>query len=199
MPRHSAASHTLRITGGSLRGRKLSVPAGDHVRPTAERTREALFNRLAHGNFGQGGASILVGARVLDLCSGTGALALEALSRGAAHATLVDSEGRTLDLARANARTLGVESACAILRANLPNGMPAGPFDLIFFDPPYAAGLYEPVLAKIAAGTMLRPGGLVSVETPAQEALAIPPALTLIHDQRYGKTRLFLLQRPENA
>ncbi|MCA8926915.1 MAG: 16S rRNA (guanine(966)-N(2))-methyltransferase RsmD [Alphaproteobacteria bacterium] len=187
----------MRLTGGALRGRKLAVPPGLAVRPTAERVREALFNRLAHGGFGADGGSILAGARVLDLCCGTGALAFEALSRGAAHATLVDAAPASLRLARDNARVLGVAERCTFLASHLPVGLPAGPFDLVFFDPPYASDLYEPVLQALARSGSVRTGGLVSVEAPAKRAIAVPEGFTLRHDQRYGATRLWLLQADE--
>lgn len=195
----SPPPQTLRITGGALRGRKLAVPPGLAVRPTAERVREALFNRLAHGGFGRDGASILPGARVLDLCCGTGALAFEALSRGADHATLVEADPATLRLARANAKALGVLDRCTFLASHLPGGLPPGPFDLVFFDPPYAGGLYEPVLQALAASGAVRPGGLVSVEGAAKAHLAVPAAFTPIHEQRYGAVRLWLLRAGEEG
>ena len=92
--------------GGELRRRTIDVPAGLDVRPTSARAREALFNRLSHGGFGQDGGNILAGARVADLCCGTGALAFEALSRGAESAVLVDQDRRVLNLARRNAEAL---------------------------------------------------------------------------------------------
>lgn len=193
----SAPSHTLRITGGALRGRKLAVPPGFSVRPTAERLREALFNRLAHGGFGAGAASILTDARVLDLCSGTGALAFEALSRGGEHATLVEADPATLRLARDNATALDIAKRCTFLASRLPVGLPPGPFDLAFFDPPYAAELYQPVLQALAQRRCVRPGGLVSVEAPAKLDLMIPAGFTLLHEQRYGAARLWLLQADE--
>ena len=193
----SQPSHSLRITGGDLKGRRLAVPPGLAVRPTAERLREALFNRLAHAGFGEDGASVLEGALVLDLCCGTGALAFEALSRGAQHATLVEADPSVLRLVRDNARTLGVEGRCAFLASKLPAGLPPGPFDLVFFDPPYAADLYAPVLEALARSGTVRPGGLISVEAGAKETFAIPAAFSLLHEQRYGAARLWLLQAGE--
>ena len=176
-----APVHTLRITGGTLRGRKLAVPPGRNVRPTAERVREALFNRLAHGGFGEDGASILVGARVLDLCCGTGALAFEAVSWGAEHATLVDADPGVLRLARSNAEALGLAKACTIHPAKLPGGMPRGPFDLVFLDPPYAEGLVEPILSALAVSGSVRQRGLISVETSAKLDLNVPEGFALLH------------------
>ena len=185
---------TLRLTGGSMKGRKLAVPPGVSVRPTADRVREALFNRLSHGGFGEGGASILVGARVLDLCCGTGALAFEALSRGAEQAVLVEANAGVLGLVRDNAKALGVFDRCTFLASKLPAGLPSGPFDLVFFDPPYDSGLYEPVLDGLARAGCVRAGGLIVVEAAAKYDLTIPACLTLLHEQRYGAARLWLLQ-----
>jgi 16S rRNA (guanine966-N2)-methyltransferase len=193
----SQPPQSLRITGGSLRGRRLEVPAGQRVRPTAERVREALFNRLAHGGFGEDGQSILMDAQVLDLCCGTGALAFEALSRGAAHAKLVDADPGVMRLARNNADVLGLADACTIHPAKLPAGLPRGPFDLVFLDPPYAEGLVEPILAALAASGSVRQGGLVSVETSAKLDLTAPGGFDLLHEQRYGAARLWLLQADE--
>ncbi len=185
---------SLRLIGGHLKGRKLAVPPGYAVRPTADRVREALFNRMVHGGFGKDGASILAEARVLDLCCGTGALAFEALSRGAAQAVLVEANASVLRLVRDNAEKLGVLDRCTFLASKLPAGLPAGPFDLVFFDPPYDSSLHEPVLDALARAGSVRPGGLISVEAPAKHALAIPAGFILLHEQRYGAARLWLLQ-----
>ena len=189
---------TLRITGGMLRGRKLAVLRGQRVRPTAERVREALFNRLAHGGFGEDGGSILLDAHVLDLCCGTGALAFEALSRGAAHATLVDADPAVLSLVRSNAEALDLTDVCTIHAAKLPAGLPRGPFDLVFLDPPYAEALSEPILEALASSNPIRPGGLISVETSAKDRLTVPCVFTLLHEQRYGAAKLWLLQAGES-
>lgn len=193
----SPPPQSLRITGGMLRGRKLVVPPGQRVRPTSERMREALFNRLAHGGFGDDGMPILSDAHVLDLCCGTGALAFEALSRGAAHATLVDADPGVMRLARSNAEELGMADACTMHPAKLPAGVPRGPFDLVFLDPPYAEGLVEPILAALAASGAVRQGGLVSVETSAKLGLTVPEGFVLLHEQRYGAGKLWLLQGQE--
>jgi 16S rRNA (guanine966-N2)-methyltransferase len=190
----SPPPQSLRITGGSLRGRKLEVPPGQKVRPTAERVREALFNRLAHGGFGADGQSILVGAHVLDLCCGTGALAFEALSRGAARATLVDADPGVLRTVRSNAEALGLSQACVIHQAKLPGGLPGGSYDLAFLDPPYGLELAAPVLAALAAAATLRPGGLISVEVAAKQNLDIPDAFEVLHQKRYGAPNLWLLR-----
>ncbi len=193
----SPPPQSLRITGGSLRGRRLEAPAGQRVRPTAERVREALFNRLAHGGFGADGQSILLDAHVLDLCCGTGALAFEALSRGSAHATLVDADPAVVRLARSNADALGLTGACTFQPAKLPAGVPHGPFDIVFLDPPYADGLVEPILGAMAHAGTVRPGGLISVETGAKLALTAPAGFAVLHEQRYGAAKLWLLQAEE--
>ena len=186
--------HSLRITGGAFRGRRIATPEGRDVRPTAERVREALFNRLAHGGFGSDGGSTLSGARVLDLFCGTGAMGLEALSRGAAHCTFVDADPSVLRLVDRNAAGLGAGAACCSVGAYLPAGLPAGSFDLVFLDPPYAENLIEPTLtAMVRAGTV-RAGGLISVETSARTVLSLPEAIGLLRQQRYGSARLWLLR-----
>ena len=193
MARKNERPQQVRILGGALRGRRIDVPPGVRVRPTAARTREALFNMLIHGGYGPDGGNILAGARVADLFCGTGALAMEALSRGAASALLVDRDHRTLDLARANADRLGLAARCAWLCAALPCPLPGGPFDLVLLDPPYGQALAEPVLAALLAQKAVAPGAIVAVETGSAEALAFPPAFTLMEERTYGAATLRLL------
>lgn len=184
---------SIRILGGTLRRRTIAVPPGIDVRPTGARAREALFNRLLHGGFGRDGGNILAGARVADLCCGTGALAFEALSRGAQSAVLIDKDRRVLDLARDNAESLGVSGACSFINAALPLGLPRGPFDLIFIDPPYGAGLAVPLLDHLAAQEALADGGLVCLEIAANDRSVLPLPY-LVHDDRtYGAARIVLL------
>ena len=185
---------SIRILGGTLRGRGIEVPTGLDVRPTTARTREALFNLLLHGGYGTDGGNILAGARVADLFCGTGALAFEALSRGAASATLIDSDEPHLRTARRNAERLGVAAACTFRRMVLPQGMPEGPFDLVLLDPPYAAGLEQAVLEALVMSQTVRPRGLIACETAAGSPLSAPPGLWEIDDRRYGTARLRFFQ-----
>lgn len=161
------AHRQLRIVGGTLRGRKWAVVDAPGLRPTPDRVRETLFNWLAPH---------IAAMRVLDLFAGSGALAFEALSRGAGSAVLVESDRAAAAMLRATAERFGlaqarVESgdALAFLR-----GQPAAAFDLVFLDPPYAAALLEPALQLLAQRQLLRPGGFCYVELPAARPL---PAL----------------------
>jgi 16S rRNA (guanine966-N2)-methyltransferase len=189
----------MRIIAGSHRGRPL-VPlgAGDaaaQLRPTSDRVRESLFNLLAHGPHGTPPPP--QGRRVLDLFAGTGALGLEALSRGAEHATFVENGAVGLGLLRANVAGLGVGDAVQILAADAARlgANSAAPFDLVFLDPPYRRGLGERALAAAGSGGWLAPGALVVWEEAA--APAPPPGLTLLDARRYGDTMISLLRAPE--
>ena len=151
----------MRITGGALARRTLEAPRGDRTRPTTDRVREALFSAL-------GSRMDLAGARVLDLFAGSGALGLEALSRGAAHATFVEHHAPTLAVARRNAAALGVEGRAAFVRADALAhlGRTPGPFDLVLADPPYALGRLAALPGE--ARPRLAPGGLFVLEHDAR-------------------------------
>ena len=168
----------MRVTGGELRGRRLAAPPGRSraVRPTAERAREAIFSILGHR---------LDGASVLDLFCGTGALAIEALSRGAARAVLVDSAPR---LARANVAALGLDARAEVVRSDAVRFLRSGRerFDLILCDPPYnIAHRLEGDLDSLIP-PRLAAGGLVIVESSARRPLALP-SLGLETERRYGE------------
>ncbi|HLT45830.1 MAG TPA: 16S rRNA (guanine(966)-N(2))-methyltransferase RsmD [Rubricoccaceae bacterium] len=170
----------MRIIGGRLRGRALRAPKGRETRPTTDRVREALFNLLA-------ARRPLEGARVLDLFAGTGALGLEALSRGAARVVFVEAHAPTLRLARQNAADLGVAAACAFLRADAVAFLrrpPAERFDLAFADPPYDLDAL-PDLPDLAR-PHLAPGGLFALEHDARHDFAAHPALVVTRP--YGRT-----------
>lgn len=184
---------SIRVLGGMLRGRSIAVPPGMDVRPTAARTREALFNLLMHGRFGTDGGNILAGARVADLCCGSGALAFEALSRGAAHAVLVDQDRRTLDLALKNAEHLGVAGQCTAFCTPLPAKIPHGPFDVVFLDPPYRSGLARPILESLIENASLTEGAIVCVETETKHRLEPPQPMTLLDERTYGAARILIL------
>ncbi len=182
----------MRIIGGSRRGLKLAeVGEGDaaaHLRPTSDRVREAIFNLLinAHGN-------PVTGATVLDLCAGTGALGLEALSRGAQAATFVDDGKASLALLRANIAKLRAETETRILRQDATRLPPntAAPFTLVFLDPPYGKGLGELALTAARKGGWLAPGATVVWE----EAVAptAPDGFLALDQRRYGDTIVTLL------
>jgi 16S rRNA (guanine966-N2)-methyltransferase len=183
----------VRIVGGRHRGRRLAAPAGAAVRPTADRVREALFNILVHGGSVPGG---LAGARVIDLFAGTGALGLEALSRGAAHAVFVEHDRAALRAIERNIAMLHeVDRSTVLARdATRPGGRIGMPTTLAFLDPPYGQGLAERALAALASGQWLAPGALVVVETSARDTLAAPPGFAEIDRRRYGATMLVFLR-----
>ncbi len=178
----------MRIVGGRLKGRVLHAPSSRAIRPTSERLRESIFDILAHRH---GGA--LEGARVVDLFAGSGALAIEALSRGAEFALLVDNGAEARALLRANVEALALGGVTRIWRADATRlgKAPAGPpFTLAFLDPPYDKGLAEPALSALCAGSWLAPGALVVVEEAAKAEIAAPPALERVDERVYGETRI---------
>jgi 16S rRNA (guanine966-N2)-methyltransferase len=158
----------LRIIGGVWRGRLIEAPADDTIRPTTDRVRESLFNRLMHGAAGTD--FVLSGARVADVFAGTGAMGLEALSRGAAHATFVERDMTAAALIRRNVASLGAEDRASLMSAdatNLPRA--ALVHDLALLDPPYGTGLAAPAMLSLGRQGWLRVGGLISVEMGAHE------------------------------
>ena len=186
----------MRIIGGTYRGLTLAdLGAGDpaaHLRPTSDRVRESLFNLLAHGPYGDPPPP--QGARVLDLFAGTGALGLEALSRGAASVTFVDDGKPALALLRRNLARLGVEAETRVLARDATRlGANPGPaYGLVFLDPPYGQGLGARALAAALAGGWLAPGALVVWEEAVDQ---VPPAgLTVCDRRRYGETMIAILR-----
>ena len=176
----------MRIIAGAWRGRKLVAPKGLQTRPTADRTRETLFSMLVSrlGSFED--------LRVADLYAGSGALGLEALSRGAAHCTFVENDRAAVDVIRANAATLGATGVevMAMSAARLPL---ASPFHLIVADPPYALGSGSAVVAAVVAANWLVPGGWMAVETE-RGAVVDPGPLTVEAERDTGRARLTLLR-----
>ena len=180
----------MRIVGGSLRGRRLRAPAGKRVRPTGERVREALFDILIHG----GMPTPLESARVVDLFAGTGALGLEALSRGAAHLTAVESEADVRGVLRANIEALGCAGRATVVVADATRLPPAsGPCDLALLDPPYRAGLAAPALTALVDGGWLADAATVVVEHAVDDPFEPPATLAVRDCRRYGRTGLTFL------
>ena len=181
----------MRIVGGRLGGRTLKGPSSDRIRPTSDRLRETLFNILDHGHGG------VAGLRIIDLFAGTGALALEALSRGARFALLVDDGAEARALIRANVEALGLGGATRIFRrdARKLGLVPTGDaYDIAFLDPPYGRGLAEPALSALHAGRWLKPGALVVVEEAADAAIALPNGFAPLGARVIGDTQLVLLR-----
>jgi 16S rRNA (guanine966-N2)-methyltransferase len=185
----------MRIVGGSLRGRPLAAPVGDAIRPTTDRARESLFNILA-SHLGHDWS----GERVLDLFAGTGALGLEAMSRGASHACFVETgvEGRSL--IRASIEAFGLTGSTRLLRRDATDLGLAGtmePFSLAFADPPYGGRLGEAAFASAARGGWLKPGALCILEEGATAAFNVPPGFALQDERRYGGSVLrFMICTP---
>lgn len=162
----------MRIVGGELRGRRLATPAGQSTRPTTDRAREALFNKLQHAFAGR-----LQGARVLDLFAGSGALGLEALSRGAGSCLFIEMAADARGAIRANVEALGLQGRAKLFRRDATRLGGIGtmtPFDLVFADPPYSKGLGEAALASALAGGWLADGALCMVEEARTAAFETP-------------------------
>jgi 16S rRNA (guanine966-N2)-methyltransferase len=175
----------MRIIAGAWRGRPIEAPAGQATRPTSDRAREGLFSMLASrlGTF--------EGLQVADLFAGTGALGLEALSRGAAHCTFVEKDRAALDILKRNVAKLGAGDR-ADVRAQSAEHVSLPPCDLVLMDPPYGAGLAQGALDR--AADWLAAGGWISLETH-DEPVEPPPALALEAQRRFGKATLTLLRR----
>ncbi len=174
----------MRIIAGRLRGTALVAPAGAGTRPTAERVRQALFDTLAHAAWG--GRALFEGVAVLDGFAGTGALGLEALSRGAARASFIESDRGALAALRANvARCRADATVIAADACHPPPGTPCG---LVFLDPPYGRALVSQALTALEHAGWLAPGAVLVSETAADEPLAL--AGTLLDDRRHGAARV---------
>jgi 16S rRNA (guanine966-N2)-methyltransferase len=181
----------MRIVGGDWRGRTLAGPKSPAIRPTADRLRESLFNVLAHA-YGDPAR----GARVLDLFAGTGALGLEALSRGAVFVLFVDDGAEARALIRHNVEALGAAGASRIFRRDatkLGPAHPLAPFSLVFLDPPYGKGLAEKALTAAREGGWLAPDALIVVEE-AKGAFAAPGGFQEIERRAYDDTELVFLR-----
>jgi 16S rRNA (guanine966-N2)-methyltransferase len=194
----------MRIIAGTLKGRRLAAPTWEGLRPTSDKLRETLFNVIANR---------MENARFLDGFAGTGAVGLEALSRGAAHVTFIEHDPRACRLIEQNAARCGVTGGYIIVRGGFGNGGPGGqkkrgesarrspsgplgqlgPFDVIFLDPPYA----DPVIgdAMGAAVTWLSPSGLLIVEHAARDPIAEPPGARLTRDLRSGDSALAFMEK----
>jgi 16S rRNA (guanine966-N2)-methyltransferase len=178
----------MRIIAGQWRGRPLVAPKGELTRPTADRTRETLFSMLVSrlGSF--------EGLRVADLYAGSGALAFEALSRGAERAVLVENDRAALDAITANAMKLGATGAIelrAMSAARLPH---QSPFDLVFADPPYGKGSGTAVAKAVADAGWLSPGAWLAIETAKGDAVEAPETFSIEATRDVGRARLTLLR-----
>jgi 16S rRNA (guanine966-N2)-methyltransferase len=184
----------VRIVAGKHRGRPIAVPPGRDVRPTADRVREAVFNALCHGNARIGEGDAVRGAVVLDAFAGTGAMGLEAASRGAEHVTLMDIDPTALASCRRNVAALGEQDRVTVLGGDCLHPVRSSrPCDLVFLDPPYRSGLAAEALAALARAGWIASGTLCVVETAANESVDPPDGMTVLDDRRYGAARITYL------
>lgn len=182
----------MRVVGGRFRGRPLAGPHSDAIRPTSDRMRESLFNILAH-TYGLPEET----TRVLDLFAGTGALGLEALSRGAQSVLFLETGVEARALIRRNIEALGLTGSARIFRRDATKPGSAGtipPFDLVFCDPPYRKGLGETALAAIRAGGWLKPGALCILEEAADADVGAPGGFEELDRRVAGETQLLFLK-----
>jgi 16S rRNA (guanine966-N2)-methyltransferase len=181
----------MRIVAGAQRGRVLVAPKGHSTRPTADRTRQALFNVLEHAPWGRP----VVGARVIDLFAGSGALGVEALSRGASYCLFVENDRAAAEAITANLAALGLTERTRILAADatrLPL-LSDDPFDLAFLDPPYSLGVAEAALPALTA--YLSPAALIAVERGADEGMLSANGYELLDERRWGAAKVAFLKR----
>ena len=187
--RRGASARVLRIIGGAWRGRKLRFPASEAIRPTPDRVRETLFNWLA---------AATPGARCLDLFAGSGALGLEALSRGAAHVTFIEQDATAAQQLRTRLSEWQAGDA-SVLRAEALrylSGEPSRPFDIVFLDPPFTAGLLGSAAALLERGAWLTPQALIYLEAAAHEGLpGLPESWQALKSKRAGEVGYHLFRR----
>ena len=186
----------MRITGGRFGGRALGRPKDRSVRPTSDKVRQAVFNILAHNDFDPGFA--LEGARVIDLFAGTGAMGIEAISRGARFCLFVDESAESRALLRTNVEALQLTGIAKIWRRDATELGPmspgaGGPFNLAFLDPPYRKNLAAPALSSLIAGNWLAPKALVVVEGAEDESRPEAPDFIKVDERVYGDTRVVFL------
>lgn len=181
----------MRVVGGRLRGRNIASPASNAIRPTQDRLRESVFNILMHAY-----ENPIDGARVLDLFAGTGALGIEAISRGAAFALFIDNGAEARALLRNNVESLGLGGTTKVYRrdaTNLGPAHPMEPFSLVFIDPPYGKGLADKALASLREGGWLAPDALAVVEE-ATAAFAVPEGYEELERRAYDDTEFVFLK-----
>ncbi len=179
----------MRIVGGTLRGRAIASPDHSGLRPTADRVRESVFNILAHGM----SEFQLAGVRVIDLFAGTGALGLEAISRGASYCLFVEERPEARALIRTNVEAFGLTGVTRVFRRNATDLGPAGTmgaFSLAFLDPPYGQGLAEKALVSLREGGWLTDDAVIVVEERASNELTLPEGFRELDRRVYGDTHV---------
>ncbi len=182
----------MRVVAGRFKGSALAAPKSQATRPTSDRMRESVFNILAHGT-----GLDLDGTRVLDLFAGTGALGIEALSRGARHCTFVEEGAEARGAIRRNMEALGLNGVARILRRDATKLGPTGtiePFDLVFADPPYGKGLGEQALLSASSGGWLKPGAVCVLEERAGTAVDLPSGFEVLDTRTAGDSQVMFLK-----
>ena len=188
----------MRIVGGKNRGRQLLAPKGQATRPTSDRTRESVFNilssRLERG---------FQGLTVVDLFAGTGALGLEALSRGAAQAVLIDNDRAAIKIIEENVQKLGAAENTSLIKrdATRLGALPAGlsPADLVFLDPPYEQDLVQSALPSLRENNWLADEAIIVVEMAAKEIFECPPGFEQVDQRKYGKAAIHIVELMQNS
>ena len=178
----------MRIVGGEFRGRSLAVPKSNAIRPTADRTRESLFNILSHAY-----PEAIDATRMMDLFAGTGAVGLEGASRGCRHVLFVESSVEGRGLLWENIDALGLHGRTRMLRRDATDLGSVGnlePFDFLFADPPYGQGLGEKAFAAAADGGWLVPGALAILEERADAVVNVPPVYVLLEERTFGDSKM---------
>ena len=185
----------MRIIGGRLKGSILVSLEGNHLRPTADRVKESVFNILLHGT----NEFTIENITVIDVFCGTGALGLEAISRGAKHSVFIDSNKDALEITRQNASSMGLEREVTVLKldaqdlAHPPNTI-TSPATLAFLDPPYNQGLVGTALLGLRGKGWLEQGAVCVIEVSAKEELNIPEDFYVLNERIYGLTRIVFLR-----
>ena len=179
----------MRIIAGKYRGRKLHAPSDMDIRPTTDKMRERIFSMLQHSRYPG-----LHGARVLDVFAGTGALGLEALSRGAGHITFVEKSTKSIALLNKNISSMKVGDETTIIKSRASSvKTTTNPCDFIFMDPPYGKGLLEPSIIHLLENGWLADRGVIIAELGSNETLEVPDTLTLIDERKQGNQRILFL------
>ncbi len=186
----------MRIVGGVLKGRVIAAPDGRTLRPTADRVRESVFNVLTQGGAKLGGRDCVAGARVLDGFAGTGAMGIEAASRGAAQVSLMEKGREALDFCRRNVAALGLQATVSVLGGDCLHPVRAAePCSLILLDPPYNEGNAAPALTALSGAGWIADDAICVIELAAKEAFVPPDGFELLDERRYGAARVVFLCR----
>jgi 16S rRNA (guanine966-N2)-methyltransferase len=180
----------MRIIAGTLKGRKLIPPADMTIRPTADRTRESIFNLLMHGQYA---GEAIIDQHVVDACCGTGALGLEAISRGATKATFIDSSKKAIELARDNAIHCQVSSKCHFLHSDVRNiGTTNDPAALVLIDAPYDMPILASAYARLRTQRWVREGSLLVAELPYTQKPPVLDGAEFLDTRKYGKATVHI-------